>query len=61
VTGFDGGLQGWLVDETLTTVRIPATRVAEMLVARLMGLLDGGPPPESGLVLPTELVIGSSG
>ena len=61
VTGFDGGMQGWLVDETLTTVRIPATRVAEMLVARLMGLLDGGPPPESGLILPTELVIGSSG
>ena len=61
MTGFDGGMQGWLVDETLTTVRIPATRVAEMLVARLMGLLAGGPPPDRGLILPTELVIGSSG
>ena len=61
VTGFDGGMQGWLVDETLTTVRIPASRVAELLVARLMALLDGGPPPEHGLVLPTELVIGTSG
>lgn len=60
VTGFDGGMQGWLLDETLTTVRIPATRVAEMLITRLMALLDGGPPPERGLVLPTELVIGTS-
>ena len=60
VTGFDGGMQGWLIDDTLTTVRIPATRVAEMLITRLMGLLDGGPPPERGLVLPTELVIGTS-
>jgi DNA-binding LacI/PurR family transcriptional regulator len=61
VAGFDGGMQGWLVDETLTTVRIPATRLGEMLIARLMALLDGAPPPECGLVLPTELVIGSSG
>ena len=60
VTGFDGGMQGWLVDQTLTTVRIPAARVAEKLVERLMALLDGAPPPERGLVLPTELVIGSS-
>ena len=61
VTGFDGGMQGWLVDETLTTVRIPASRIAELLVTRLMAQLDGGPPAERGLVLPTELVIGSSG
>jgi DNA-binding LacI/PurR family transcriptional regulator len=61
VTGFDGGMQGWLIDDTLTTVRIPAARVAEMLVNRLMALLDGGPPPERGLVIPTELVIGTSG
>ena len=60
VTGFDGGMQGWLIDDTLTTVRIPAARVAEMLITRLMALLDGGPPPERGLVLPTELVIGTS-
>ena len=60
VTGFDGGMQGWLVDQTLTTVRIPAPRVAEKLVERLMALLDGAPPPEHGLVLPTELVIGTS-
>jgi DNA-binding LacI/PurR family transcriptional regulator len=60
VTGFDGGMQGWLVDETLTTVRIPASRVAELLVSRLMAMLDGAPPPELGLVLPTELVIGTS-
>ena len=61
MTGFDGGMQGWLFDDTLTTVRIPAGRVAEMLVNRLMALLDGGPPPECGLVIPTELVIGTSG
>ena len=61
VTGFDGGMQGWLVDETLTTIRIPASRVAELLVTRLMAQLDGGPPAEHGMVLPTELVIGSSG
>ena len=62
VTGFDGGMQGWLVDETLTTVRIPATRVAEILVTRLMAQFDGRPaPPSGGLVLPTELVIGTSG
>jgi DNA-binding LacI/PurR family transcriptional regulator len=54
-------MQGWLLDETLTTVRIPASRVAELLVSRLMALLDGAPPPELGLVLPTELVIGTSG
>ena len=48
VTGFDGGMQGWLVDETLTTVRIPASRVAELLVARLMALLDGVHPPTAG-------------
>ena len=48
MTGFDGGMQGWLFDDTLTTVRIPATRVAEMLVNRLMALLDGGPPPSAG-------------
>ena len=61
VTGFDGGMQGWLVDESLTTVRIPAARVAELLVTRLMAQLDGGPPTRHGLVLPTELVIGTSG
>ena len=61
MTGFDGGMQGWLFDDTLTTIRIPAARVAEMLVNRLMALLDGGPPPERGLVIPTELVIGTSG
>lgn len=61
LTGFDGGMRGWLVDETLTTVRIPATRVAELLVNRLMAQLDGKPDFEQGLVLPTELVIGTSG
>ena len=61
MTGFDGGMQGWLIDETLTTVRIPAARVAEMLVNRLMALLDGGPPPSAGWCMPTELVIGTSG
>ena len=60
MTGFDGGMQGWLVDETLTTIRIPASRVAELLVTRLMAQLDGGPPAEHGMVLPTELVIGTS-
>lgn len=60
VTGFDGGMQGWLLDQTLTTVRIPAARVAEVLVARLMAQLDGGPAPESGLVIATELVVGTS-
>jgi len=58
VTGFDGGLRGWLVDRTLTTVRIPVERVADALIARLMTLLDGG--DVEGLVMPTELVIGTS-
>ena len=61
VTGFDGGMQGWLFDDTLTTVRIPARRVADVLISRLMAQLDGHPAPERGLVLPTELVIGTSG
>jgi DNA-binding LacI/PurR family transcriptional regulator len=61
VTGFDGGMQGWLFDDTLTTVRIPATRVAEVLISRLISQLEGNPPPERGLVIATELVIGTSG
>ena len=35
-------------------MRIPATRVAEMLVTRLMALLDGGPPQERGLACPAH-------
>jgi DNA-binding LacI/PurR family transcriptional regulator len=59
VTGFDGGLHGWLVDQTLTTVRIPVERIAETMVRMLMSLLAGEHAVE-GTVMPTELVIGSS-
>lgn len=60
VTGFDGGLQGWLVDRSLTTVRIPVERVAKDMIDRLMTVLDRGADFDEGLVVPTELIVGTS-
>lgn len=59
VTGFDGGLLGWVVDPPLTTVRIPVKRIAQAIIARMLRELEG-PTGEPGELVPTELVVGGS-
>lgn len=41
----------------LTTVRLPLRRIAEALVSRLLQIIEDGVSPQSGLLLPGELVV----
>lgn len=59
VTGFDGGLLDWIVDPSLTTVRIPVKKVAQAIIARMLRELEG-PTSDPGELIPTELVVGGS-
>lgn len=60
LTGFDGGLLGWVLDPPLTTLRIRVDLVAQQMVSRLLREIDSGRSEEPGETLETELVVGGS-
>jgi DNA-binding LacI/PurR family transcriptional regulator len=60
VTGFDGSVEGRMLTPALTTLAIPIAYIAESLVARALGDLDG-PTGDPGEVIRPELVLGVSG
>jgi DNA-binding LacI/PurR family transcriptional regulator len=61
ITGFDALPLPIDIDPPLTSVAIPLTAAAEAIVRLVIGQIEGHPPPDHGIVLPTRLAIGGSG
>jgi len=57
VAGFDDIPFAEAFDPPLTTIRQPRRAIGETAMAMLHALLDGSPPAERDVVLPTELII----
>lgn len=60
VTGFDGLAEGLGLEPSLTTVMLPVAEGASRLVAMVVDQIEGGDPPERGLILPTRLRVGGT-
>jgi DNA-binding LacI/PurR family transcriptional regulator len=61
VIGFDDFEFARYVDPPLTTVRLPAHEMGKRAVEMLIRHIEGDPPTQRKLVLPTELVVRQSG
>lgn len=60
VTGFDGGALATLARPHLTTVEIPVPEIADRVVRRLLGRIDGTDDAASGEIFATRLVVAES-
>jgi len=60
ISGFDGGPLQRMVEPPLTTVRVPVERIAAAVIDRLLLEMESGPTDLPGVLIPTELSIGSS-
>lgn len=61
ITGFDALPLPIEVDPPLTSVALPVEAAADAVVRLVVSQIEGNPPPEQGIILPTHLVIGGSG
>ncbi|GAA4073862.1 LacI family DNA-binding transcriptional regulator [Nonomuraea soli] len=60
VAGFNDMPYAALLQPPLTTLRLPLRRIADALVGRLLTIIDDGVTPETGLLLPGEIVVRAS-
>jgi DNA-binding LacI/PurR family transcriptional regulator len=60
ISGFDGGPLQRMVEPPLTTVRVPIERIANAVMDRFVIEMESGPTDLPGVLIPTELSIGSS-
>ena len=60
ISGFDGGPLQQMIEPPLTTVRVPVERIAAAVIDRLLLEMESRPTNLPGVLIPTELAIGSS-
>ncbi len=60
LTGFDGLALPIDLDPPLTSARLPIEAIATQLVDLLIRQIEGEPAPATGILVPTDLVVGGS-
>lgn len=60
IVGFDDSTVSHIVEPELTTVRIDMDRMGRLAAEKLFDLIEGIPPAETRIEIPTELIVRSS-
>ena len=60
IVGFDDSTVSRIVEPELTTVRIDMDRMGQLAAEKLFDLIEGTPPAEKRIEIPTELIVRKS-